>query len=97
MLGVIKGIVREKSCENNVYAVTYGMRVNLNHIVTILHKRGYERDLRIALLCKGRAVVSNMQIEQITTPSFYRVKTRLIKIHPASMSEFRIFGTASVR
>ena len=43
MLGVIKGIVREKSCENNVYAVTYGMRVNLNHIVTLLHMRGSER------------------------------------------------------
>ena len=46
VLGVIKGIVREESCENIVYAVTYGMRVNLNRIVTILHKRGSERDLR---------------------------------------------------
>ena len=43
VLGVIIGIVREEWCENNVYAVTYGMRVNLNHIVTLLHMRGSER------------------------------------------------------
>ena len=61
VLGVIKGILREKSCENVVYAVTYGMRVNLNHIVTLLHmrksergsERASERDLRDSPAVQG--------------------------------------------
>ena len=57
MLGVIIGIVREEWCENNVYAVTYGMRVNLSYIVTLLHKRGSERasesDLRDSPAVQG--------------------------------------------
>ena len=53
VLGVIIGIVREEWCNNNVYAVTYGMRVNLNHTVTILRKRGSERDLRDSPAVQG--------------------------------------------
>ena len=45
VLGVIIGIVRDEWCDNNVYAVTYGMRVYLSYIVTLLHMRGSERDL----------------------------------------------------
>ena len=29
---IIKGIMREDYCENNVHAVVYGMRVNLDPI-----------------------------------------------------------------